>query len=134
MDYRTCHLRFALGTALVERILALCGWVCISQNSRIFFLPAFLRRRHGHGIIRGFSTSQARFIVTFAGTLLHPLFFIIMGCRKNFASMLVAYVISAFARSLLTGKLHRLSSASQADRIVYSATMWIFCRYRGTSK
>ncbi|KAI0803076.1 major facilitator superfamily domain-containing protein [Irpex lacteus] len=115
---------FALGTALVERILALCGWVCISQNSRIFFLPAFLRRRHGHGVVRGFSTSQARFIVTFAGTLLHPLFFIIMGCRKNFASMLVAYVISAFARSLLTATMNNYVASTPKKALGYMYGYW----------
>ncbi|KAI0803077.1 major facilitator superfamily domain-containing protein [Irpex lacteus] len=96
---------FALGTTLVERILGVVGWVCVLPNSRISFLPALLRRCP-EGSTRGYSPTQARFVVTWAGTLLHPVFFVIMGCRRNFASMLVAYAISAFARSLLTGKPH----------------------------
>lgn len=39
------------------------------------------------------------------GTLLHPMFFVIMGCRRSFGTMLFAYVLSAFARSMLSGKL-----------------------------
>ena len=37
------------------------------------------------------------------GVLLHPLFFVIMGDRRNFATMLLAYVFASLARSVLSG-------------------------------
>ncbi|KAI0690670.1 major facilitator superfamily domain-containing protein [Cytidiella melzeri] len=100
---------FALGTTLVERILGLVGWICISPDSRRSIFHAMLQRRVA-GNVYGHSPTQARFIATWAGTLVHPVFFVIMGCRKNFASMLVAYAISAFSRSVLTGKNHYVAS------------------------
>ncbi|KAI0651620.1 major facilitator superfamily domain-containing protein [Trametes meyenii] len=39
-------------------------------------------------------------------SLLHALFFIIMGCKLGFPSMMVAYVVSAFARSFISATLN----------------------------
>ncbi|KAI0085609.1 major facilitator superfamily domain-containing protein [Irpex rosettiformis] len=114
---------FALGTTLVERILGLAGWVYIRPNQRSPILPAFLRRAAKGGIC-GYSASQARFIVTWTGTLVHPVFFIIMGCRRNFASMLVAYVISAFSRSLLTANMNHYVASTPKKALGYMYGFW----------
>ncbi|KAI0343924.1 MFS general substrate transporter [Trametopsis cervina] len=101
----TSTIGFAVGTILVEHILGFMGWIRISPPSAHTWIPIIFRRRSSN-IAYMHSKSQARFVVIFAGTLLHPVFFVIMGCGRNFASMLVAYAISAFSRSVLTGKLH----------------------------
>ena len=81
--------------------------------------------------VAGHSPSTARHIVIFAASLLHPVFFVIMGCRKNFPSMLVAYVVSAFARSLLNGVcILRIVSSSHvqvlSSRIVNCLNIIVF--------
>lgn len=107
-------VRFAIGTILVERILGYVGWVYVQPNSRNVILSSLLRRRT-EGSVRGYSASYARFVVTWACTLLHPVFFVIMGCRRNFASMLIAYAISAFSRSLLNGKVTPWNQSVQSN-------------------
>lgn len=97
---------YACGTLLVERLLGVAGRIYMRPGTTM--LPMTLRlfrpqRSSDTAYIVGHSTSLARYIVIFSATLLHPIFFIVMGFRKNFPSMLVAYVISAFARALLSG-------------------------------
>lgn len=68
----------------------------------------------------GHSPSLARYIVVFSATLLHPVFFVVMGFRKNFPSMLAAYVVSAFARSLMSGRCYVCLRAASINNILPS--------------
>ena len=93
---------FSLGTIFVERLLHAAGRIFLRPGKAT--PPTLSARASNPDNIAYFSPSTARFIVVFCSTLLHPIFFVIMGLRQNFPSMLVAYLISSFARSLLSGK------------------------------
>ena len=98
--------RFACGTILVETILRAAGRIYLLPGKAALPITFHLFRRSRSSdvvYIEGHSTLLARYVVVSSATLLHPVFFIVMGFRKNFPSVLVAYVISAFARSLLSG-------------------------------
>lgn len=97
---------YACGTLLVERLLSVAGRIHLRPGTVMLPMTLHLFRQprsSDTAYIVGHSTSLARYIVIFGATLLHPIFFIVMGFRKNFPSMLVAYVLSAFARALLSG-------------------------------
>ncbi|CDO72449.1 hypothetical protein BN946_scf184977.g150 [Trametes cinnabarina] len=52
--------------------------------------------------IVAYSKSRSRFYTMLCASVLHAIFFIIMGTKSGFPSMMVAYVISAFARSFIS--------------------------------
>ncbi|KAJ3551217.1 hypothetical protein NM688_g4832 [Phlebia brevispora] len=118
---------FSLGTVLVERLLSTAGRIYLKSGK--VTLPIFFHKlRHPRAPsteqISGFSAPLARYIVVFIATLLHPIFFIIMGCRRNFASVLIAYVISAFARSLLSATMNFFCASTSKKALGYMYGYW----------
>lgn len=51
----------------------------------------------------GHSPTQARVTLVVLASLVHALFFVIMGAGPRYPTMLVAFGLVAFARALLTG-------------------------------
>jgi hypothetical protein len=51
----------------------------------------------------GHSPTQARAILVVFASLIHAVFFLIMGTGPQYPSLLIAYALAAFARAFLTG-------------------------------
>ena len=67
-----------------------------------FFSP-FLSADQRQKMI-GYSPSQARLLALLLSSCMHGMFFIMMGSKGGFWLAFSAYILSGFARSLLTGK------------------------------
>ena len=75
-----------------------------NQTSFFAFLPVFSTKTAFDEDF-GHSDSQARFLVLVIASIIHSTYFILMGSRSGFPVMFLAYVLSAFSRALLTGKM-----------------------------
>ncbi|KAH7911241.1 MFS general substrate transporter [Hygrophoropsis aurantiaca] len=103
---------FAIGTIFLERGVNFLGRFFLESQGRTY-LPAVSFLRHIYSVNNtsttsavsgiGFSPSKARFATMFFFSLVHPLFFIIMGTARAYPELLAAYAIAAFARAFLTG-------------------------------
>lgn len=51
-----------------------------------------------------FSAVQARHVGLFVSSILHGMFFVVMGTRGGFPVLFFAYALAAFARAILTGE------------------------------
>ena len=88
-----------------------------SRTSLSAFRPAVFanmitQRRKASETVPMYSHCQSRYLTLVLASILHACFFAIMGSKKGFPSMLVAYVISAFARSFISGKLKTIHFSS----------------------
>ena len=61
----------------------------------------------------GYSPTQARHSALLVASVLHTLYFIMMGSQGGFPVMFVAYALAAFARAILSGKIITLSGSYQ---------------------
>lgn len=75
-----------------------------NRTSFFAFFPVF-GRKTVFGEDFGHSDSQARFLVLVIASIIHSTYFILMGSRNGFPVMFLAYILSAFSRALLTGKV-----------------------------
>jgi hypothetical protein len=98
--------RFFAGTFLVESIMKSLGGFRVHRNQSSFFafLPVFSRKAAFDEDF-GHSDLQARFLVLVIASIVHSTYFILMGSRSGFPVMFLAYVLSAFSRALITGKV-----------------------------
>ncbi|KAH9890932.1 MFS general substrate transporter [Cubamyces lactineus] len=105
---------YLLGTVVVEHVTRLLGRSRLEAHQRPSTspFPAWFSRRTDpescHGTAQkprviGFSRSRSRFYTLLCATSLHAVFFGIMGSKSGYPSMMIAYVISSFARSFITG-------------------------------
>ncbi|KAI0336059.1 MFS general substrate transporter [Cubamyces sp. BRFM 1775] len=105
---------YLLGTVAVEYVTRLLGRTRLETHRppSTSPLPAWFSRTSDpescHGTsqqmhIIGFSRSRSRFYTLLCATSLHAVFFVIMGSKSGYPSMMIAYVISSFARSFITG-------------------------------
>lgn len=109
----TSAQRFLTGTLLVEFIINQLGrfsptkahW---SWFPRISFFPQFLVSKEPRTVI-GYSPSQARLLALLVSSCLHGMFFIMMGSKGGYWVSFCAYALAAFARSILTDKIHSIS-------------------------
>ncbi|KAI0735416.1 MFS general substrate transporter [Earliella scabrosa] len=107
----TSAMGYALGTISIEFITRFLGRgrFSASRTPTVFSLPWSPARspkshlREEDSSIIGFSTSRCRFFTLVLASILHSTFFMIMGSRSGFPSMLVAYAVSAFSRSFILG-------------------------------
>lgn len=110
MDMQLTHTRFMTGTLLVEHIVNRLGQINAARDSwswfpYIAFVDKYMRRRRGSPPkCIGFSPSQAQFISLLVASTLHAMFFVIMGNGRGFWMLFCAYIVAAFARSILTGQ------------------------------
>ncbi|KAF8488169.1 major facilitator superfamily domain-containing protein [Gautieria morchelliformis] len=100
----TCS--FFFGTLMIETLLRLMGRFDISSQK-----PSFIPHiRVGWRFYRykvttprlGHSPTQARATLLVVASLIHAVFFVIMGTGPKYPSMLVAFGLAAFARAFLT--------------------------------
>ena len=97
-----------VGTLLVESIINQLGRFSPTSGHwswfpKISFLPQFLSAKQPQKVI-GYSPSQARLLAVLLSSCLHGMFFIMMGSKGGFWLSFCAYMVVAFARSILTGK------------------------------
>ena len=69
----------------------------------ISFFPRVLSAKQRQKVI-GYSPSQARLLAVLLSSCLHAIFFIMMGSKGGFWLSFCAYMLAAFARSILTGQ------------------------------
>lgn len=50
------------------------------------------------------SFAQSQHLALIVGSLLHAMFFVLMGTRSGYPTLFVAYVTAAFARAILIGE------------------------------
>ncbi|PFH46989.1 hypothetical protein AMATHDRAFT_77416 [Amanita thiersii Skay4041] len=120
---------FGIGTIVVERILNFLGQFNYKQP-RNTLLPAspLLAKLRGNILSKediGSSVSQARFLVLIIGCVLHSTHFVLMGIRKGFGSMFLAYAIAAFARALWTAE-NAYFALGPKQSLGYSYGLWSF--------
>lgn len=97
----------------MEQVTHFLGHSYLSLESRTSlsaFRPSILadmiiQRPKAREIFPRYSQCQSRYLTLVLASILHACFFAIMGSKKGFPSMLIAYVISAFARSFVSGEL-----------------------------
>ncbi|KAI0359166.1 MFS general substrate transporter [Trametes cingulata] len=101
---------YALGTISVEHVTRFLGRIRFHTNRPPSVITFPLRSRDNsvpssekETSIIGFSRSRSRFYTMMCASVLHAAFFVLMGSKSGFASMMIAYVISAFARSFVSG-------------------------------
>ncbi|KAH9853161.1 MFS general substrate transporter [Lenzites betulinus] len=100
---------YALGTIVVEHVTRIIGRTRFSTQKLpnvVAFPLRFSTGTEKESTIVGFSRSRSRFYTMVSASLLHAVFFILMGCKLGFLSMMIAYVISAFARSFISATLN----------------------------
>ncbi|OSD05985.1 MFS general substrate transporter [Trametes coccinea BRFM310] len=107
---------YALGTISVEYVTRFLGRTHLRTNQiptavPFSILPTALNRRSRRSTIDepyivAYSQSRSRFYTLLSASILHAVFFIIMGSKSGYPSMMVAYVISAFARSFISATLN----------------------------
>lgn len=100
--------RFLAGTLLVESIINQLGRFSPTSGHwswfpKISFFPQFLSAKQPQKVV-GYSPSQARLLAVLLSSCLHGMFFIMMGSKGGYWVFFCAYMLSAFARSILTGK------------------------------
>ncbi|KAF9480471.1 MFS general substrate transporter [Pholiota conissans] len=131
-------LGFMLGTILVESIMNGLGrfdptknaWSWVPQIHHFRHIPT--RENPTRNV--AFSPSQARMLSLLVSSVLHAMFFVVMGIAKGgFWVLFFAYALAAFARAILTGKKSRLSSPmneyfafSSPPSIGYAYGLWSF--------
>ncbi|CAA7264719.1 unnamed protein product [Cyclocybe aegerita] len=111
---------FFAGTFLVETILKFLGRFQVKRNTRsIFVLFPVFSKRHAFNDDYGHSDTQARFLVLVVASVIHAMYFIMMGSRSGFPVMFLAYVLSAFSRALLTAPLNAFFAAGPKQALGY---------------
>jgi hypothetical protein len=72
----------------------------------------------------GYSFSQARFLTLVWSSMLHAGYFSLMSFKRDYATILLAYAIAAFARACLTCELFLLSDVILfADQLLHTAIL-----------
>ncbi|KAI9066644.1 MFS general substrate transporter [Trametes sanguinea] len=102
---------YALGTISVEYVTRFLGRTHLRANQLPTAMPISTRltaRRTPPSTIDepyivAYSQSRSRFYTMLSASILHAVFFVVMGSKSGYPSMMVAYVISAFARSFISG-------------------------------
>ena len=92
------HVRFFLGTFLVESIINVLARFRLRRLKNIF------KKNRNEDLNAHSSSSQGRHLVLLIASIAHAMYFVMMGSRSGFPVMFLAYVVSAFARALLTGQ------------------------------
>ncbi len=95
------------GTFLVESIMRYLGTFGVHRNAGTFFSFLPFRKRDVFDDNVGYSVVQARFYILVMASILHSTYFIMMGSQSGFPVMFLAYVMSAFSRTLLSGSSYR---------------------------
>ena len=104
--------RFFAGTLIVEPITKQLGTFFLTATKHSIFPACPLISKTVNAVSGiGYSTAKGRFVVLILASILHSLFFVIVGFKPGFDTILVAYAIAAFARAFLTGKQHTFSSS-----------------------
>ena len=96
---------------MIENLLIILGRFNFTSQKRSY-VPRMLVRWRFHQLRHdltsptlGHSPTQARATLLVLASLIHALFFVIMGTGPQYPSLLIAFALAAFARALLTGTL-----------------------------
>jgi hypothetical protein len=92
--------RFFLGSFLVELIITVLARFQLRRLTNIFKK----NNRNEEDLNTHPSSSQGRHLVLLIASITHAMYFVMMGSRSGFPVMFLAYIVSAFARALLTGQ------------------------------
>ncbi|KAF9014961.1 major facilitator superfamily domain-containing protein [Cyathus striatus] len=122
---------FVIGTFLVERILKFFGRISLNQSTNspvepYFSVPSRRAAKRGRGNYIGFSFLQSRYVGLLVASILHGSFFLLMGTKANVAILFLAYVVAAFARSIITASLNRFFSSTKPGALGYGFGLWSF--------
>ncbi|KAI8995344.1 MFS general substrate transporter [Trametes punicea] len=95
---------YLLGTIAVEHVNRVLGRTVFYPDRLPRVAPLNIRSAsEKETSITAYSKSRSRFYTMLCASIVHAVFFIIMGSKSGFPSMMIAYVISAFARSFVSG-------------------------------
>ena len=95
------YVRFFLGTFLVESIITVLARFQLRRLKNVFKKND---RSNEEDLYTHSSSSQGRHLLLLIASISHAMYFVMMGSRSGFPVMFLAYVVSAFARSLLAGQ------------------------------
>ncbi|TFK20148.1 MFS general substrate transporter [Coprinopsis marcescibilis] len=123
--YAASTVGFIVGTLILERLLQQMGRISWSKLLR--WLPICSRpESHQDHIPTPYSPVRARHISIAISSIIFSMFFVIMGSSKGYTALFIAYMIAAFARSILTGSLNPYFSSIGAKHIGYAFSCWSF--------
>ncbi|KAH9487131.1 Bypass of stop codon protein 6 [Psilocybe cubensis] len=122
--YAATTVGFIVGTMLVESIINQLGrFRLVADHSS--WIPAIqlLKTKQSDNEI-GYSPSQARHISLLVSSILHGMFFVMMGSRGGFWAAFGAYAVAAFARSVLTASLNGYFAEGPKQSLGYAFGLW----------
>lgn len=101
--------RFLIGTLLLERIIRIFGQARRDRIQSAWYpnLASFIKCAEKSPV--RFSATQATHLVVSLGSVLHGLFFLIMGLRGGFPALFIAHMVAAFSRALMSGETDSFS-------------------------
>ena len=132
-------LRFKSGTLLVESLINQLGCFNLAKSQWSWIphtrlLSKIFSFRKGGAIKTGFSPSQARLLALLMSSLLHGMFFVMMGTKGEFWVLFGAYVLAAFARAILTGEITIVSHIRVLMIFCYTSVFVIIIAFRSKEK
>ncbi|KDR84783.1 hypothetical protein GALMADRAFT_131573 [Galerina marginata CBS 339.88] len=121
---------FMIGTFLVESIIHQLGrfdpakshWSWLPKTN--LFSRFSTRSREEKDV--GYSSSQARLLALLSSSILHGMFFVMMGSRGGYWVSFGAYSVAAFARSILTASLNAYFASGPGQSLGFAFGLWSF--------
>ncbi|KAF8168311.1 major facilitator superfamily domain-containing protein [Crassisporium funariophilum] len=126
--YAGSTIGFIFGTLIVESIINQLGRFVLTRTQWTW-LPQFsclswFQSKGSAPKQVGFSKSQSRLLAILISSILHGLFFVLMGSKGGFWVLFSAYALAAFARSILTASLNEYFAESYEGSLGYSFGIW----------
>lgn len=119
--YVASTVGFLTGTLLLEVVLKQLGQVeqSSTRSAWLPYIPLFQKSP------ARFSAVQARHLVGIVCTIMHFVFFTLMGTRGGFPAIFMAHVISTVGRSILTASLNKYFIIVP-KHVGYAFALWSF--------
>ncbi|CAA7264720.1 unnamed protein product [Cyclocybe aegerita] len=115
---------YLFGTFLVELIINYLSQFNLAKTcwswfpASILFSPKHTQKK------LGFSPSQGRLLTLLFSSTVHAMFFVMMGSKNGYWVLFFAYVVAAFARSILTASLNAYLASGPQQSLGYAYGLW----------
>jgi hypothetical protein len=101
---RLTYSRFAFGTLGVQFVIKYLGQFDVSEANWSWIPKTNYKIFSNRNCQVGHSPSQAKLLIVMVSSIMHAIFFIMMGSRSGFWTCFSAYVLAASSRAILTGR------------------------------
>ena len=101
---RLTYFSFALGTLAVQFVIKYLGQFDVSEANWSWIPKTNYKTFSNRKCQVGHSPSQAQLLIVLLSSIMHAIFFIMMGSRSGFWTCFSAYALAASSRAILTGR------------------------------